>query len=383
MERGIGLERAHMDIFTELGVLYARHGHEKLMKHIKLFSSRLCIANLIQACEEQQHWQEVTYLYIQYEEFDNAATTVMNHSPEAWDHAQFKDIIVKVVNVDLYYRAVLFCLQEHPDLINDLLNVLARLVDHGRVVGITKEAGHLHLVQPYMEAVQSSNVYAVNEALNEIYVEKKDYGSLRKSVELHDDFDHIRLAQKIEKHELRRMRSVAAYIYKKIGRWKQSIALSKKDNFDKDAMETASESGSRELAEELLGYFAIQEGKEEYFASCLYFCYNLVRPDVVLELVWRNNLTNQSMTYLLQIIQEHGEVNQLRIDSNKNDKETRKKEEECIISKQNICAQLQPLVVPMNIVCGGCPYEFSWDGYKILNLPVRDQKNCGNDFIYI
>jgi clathrin heavy chain len=51
------------------------------------------------------------------------------------------------------------------------------------------------------------------------------------------------------------MRRVAAYIYKKAGRWKQSIALSKKDNLYKDAMETASQSGDRELAEELLVYF--------------------------------------------------------------------------------------------------------------------------------
>lgn len=54
------------------------------------------------------------------------------------------------------------------------------------------------------------------------------------------------------------MRRVAAYIYKKAGRWKQSIALSKKDNLYKDAMETASQSGDRELAEELLVYFIEQ-----------------------------------------------------------------------------------------------------------------------------
>lgn len=54
------------------------------------------------------------------------------------------------------------------------------------------------------------------------------------------------------------MRRVATSIYKKAGRWKQSIALSKKDNLYKDAMETASQSGDRELAEELLVYFIEQ-----------------------------------------------------------------------------------------------------------------------------
>ena len=139
MESGLGLERAHMGIFTELGVLYARYRYEKLMEHIKLFSTRLNIPKLIRACDEQQHWQELTYLYIQYDEFDNAATTVMNHSPEAWEHVQFKDIVGKVANVEVYYKAVHFYLLEHPDIINDLLNVLALRLDHARVVDIMRK----------------------------------------------------------------------------------------------------------------------------------------------------------------------------------------------------------------------------------------------------
>jgi len=64
--------------------------------------------------------------------------------------------------------------------------------------------------------------------------------------------------EQIEKHELLEMRRVAAYIYKKAGRWKQSIALSKKDNLYKDCMETCSQSGDRELSEDLLIYFIEQ-----------------------------------------------------------------------------------------------------------------------------
>ncbi|KAF2580753.1 hypothetical protein F2Q68_00002811 [Brassica cretica] len=106
MESGLGLERAHMGIFTELGVLYARYRYEKLMEHIKLFSTRLNIPKLIRACDEQQHWQELTYLYIQYDEFDNAATTVMNHSPEAWEHMQFKDIVAKRSPIDVRHHEI-------------------------------------------------------------------------------------------------------------------------------------------------------------------------------------------------------------------------------------------------------------------------------------
>ncbi|THG11860.1 hypothetical protein TEA_000415 [Camellia sinensis var. sinensis] len=348
MESGLGLERAHMGIFTELGVLYARYRHEKLMEHIKLFSTRLNIPKLIRACDEQQHWKELTYLYIQYDEFDNAATTIMNHSPEAWDHMQFKDVAVKVANVELYYKAVHFYLQEHPDLINDLLNVLALRVDHTRVVDIMRKAGHLLLVKPYMVAVQSNNVTAVNEALNEIYVEEEDYDRLRESIDMHDSFDQIGLAQKIEKHELLEMRRVAAYIYKKAGRWKQSIALSKKDNLYKDAMETASQSGDRELAEELLVYF-IEKGKKECFASCLFVCYDLIRPDVALELAWMNNMIDFCFPYLLQFIREYtGKVDELIKDKIEalSEVKAKEKEEKDVLAQQNMYAQLLPLALP-------------------------------------
>jgi len=53
-----------------------------------------------------------------------------------------------------------------------------------------------------MVAVQSNNVSAVNEALNEIYVEEEDYDRLRESIDLHDNFDQIGLAQKVWKFAL-------------------------------------------------------------------------------------------------------------------------------------------------------------------------------------
>ena len=53
------------------------------------------------------------------------------------------------------------------------------------------------MVKPYLIAVQSNNVSAVNEALNEIYVEEEDYDRLHESIDLHDNFDQIGLAQKV------------------------------------------------------------------------------------------------------------------------------------------------------------------------------------------
>jgi clathrin heavy chain len=49
-----------------------------------------------------------------------------------------------------------------------------------------------------MVAVQSNNVTAVNEALNEFYVEEEDYERLRESVDMHENFHEIGLAQKVK-----------------------------------------------------------------------------------------------------------------------------------------------------------------------------------------
>lgn len=48
-----------------------------------------------------------------------------------------------------------------------------------------------------MVGVQSNNVSAVNEALNELYVEEEDYDRLRDSIDMYDNFDQIGLAQKV------------------------------------------------------------------------------------------------------------------------------------------------------------------------------------------
>ena len=69
-------------------------------------------------------------------------------------------------------------------------------------------------------------------------------------------------------------------------------------------MQYASESKDTELAEELLQWF-LQEEKKECFAACLFTCYDLLRPDVVLETAWRHNIMDFSMPYFIQVIREY------------------------------------------------------------------------------
>lgn len=63
-------------------------------------------------------------------------------------------------------------------------------------------ARHLCLVKTYMVAVERNNVVVINEDLNEICVEEEDYDRLQESIDIHDNFDQIGLAQRVRRTSL-------------------------------------------------------------------------------------------------------------------------------------------------------------------------------------
>ncbi|EJD07554.1 clathrin heavy chain [Fomitiporia mediterranea MF3/22] len=299
MEAALSLERAHMGIFTELAILYSKYRPEKLMEHLKLFVSRINIPKVIRAAEKAHLWPELVYLYVKYDEFDNAALAMMERSADAWEHNQFKDVIVRVANVEIYYKSLSFYLQEQPMLLNDLLTVLSPRIEHTRVVRIFQRSDNVPLIKPYLIAVQNLNVEAVNDAYNDLLIEEEDYKTLRDSIDSFDNFNNIQLAKRLEKHELLEFRRLAAHLYKKNGKWEESISLSKQDKLFKDAMQTAAYSGDKEVTEELLSYF-VDIGNRECFAAMLYMCFDLLNSDFVEELSWQHGLNDFFMPYKIQ-----------------------------------------------------------------------------------
>merc|ERR1712203_110221 len=197
LDSGISNERAHIGMYTELGVLYAKYKPEKLMDFIKLNTQKLNIPKLIQACERHYHWEHAVFLYTHYDEFDAAANTMMAHSPVAFAHDQFQMILQKVSNNEIYYRAVQFYIDEQPMQVNSLLNTIMSKVDHARVVQQVRKTNHLPLLLPYLKASQVHNIAAVNDAINEMYTEGEQYDDLRQSIEEFDNFEQIALAQKL------------------------------------------------------------------------------------------------------------------------------------------------------------------------------------------
>jgi clathrin heavy chain len=167
------------------------------------------------------------------------------------------------------------------------------------------------MIKQYLQQVQKANLAAVNEALFDLYAEEEDVASLRSSLELYDNFDQIAFAQRFESHELIEFRRLASYLYKRNSRWRQSVELSKRDACYKDALETTAASGDRELAEQLLAFF-VEKGAQESVAATLFTCYDLLRPDGVLESAWMHGFVDTAFPYLIQVLREYtGKVDKL------------------------------------------------------------------------
>jgi len=188
-------------------------------------------------------------------------------------------------------------------LLNDLLKVIEARLDHSRVVQIMKRADQLSLVKQYLLGVQKNNLSAVNEALNDLFIQEQDASGLRESIMNYDNFDQLELAASLETHDLTEFRSLAALIYKKNLKWKKAVAIAKADKLYKDAMETASQSEDPDLVEDLLRFF-VDDEVPECFASCLYTCYDLIRPEVALELAWKHKLMDTAMPYMIQTVRD-------------------------------------------------------------------------------
>ncbi|KUJ22300.1 clathrin heavy chain, partial [Mollisia scopiformis] len=330
LEQGLGLERAHMGMFTELGIALSKYHPDRVMEHLKLFWSRINIPKMIRATEDAHLWPELVFLYCHYDEWDNAALAMMERAADAWEHHSFKDIVIKVANLEIYYRALNFYLQEQPSLLTDLLQALTPRIDVNRVVKMFEKSDNIPLIKPFLLNVQSQNKKTVNNAINDLLIEEEDYKTLRDSVENYDNYDPVELAQRLERHDLVFFRQIAANIYRKNKRWEKSIALSKQDKLFKDAIETAAMSGKSDVVEELLRYF-VDIGSRECYVGMLYACYDLIPIHVVMEISWRHGLTDFTMPFMINYLAQQSST----IEILKKDNEERKLREKSQEKEEN------------------------------------------------
>ncbi|KAL6297964.1 armadillo-type protein [Sparassis latifolia] len=105
--------QAAMGIFTELSAFYGKYRPEKFMEHLKLFVSRINIPKVIKSAEQAHLWPEL----------DNVALAMIERSADAWEHNQFEDVIIRVANIEIYHKSLMFYLQEQPTLLTNLLTI--------------------------------------------------------------------------------------------------------------------------------------------------------------------------------------------------------------------------------------------------------------------
>jgi clathrin heavy chain len=304
LDTGLTMENAHVGMFTALAILYSKYREDQLMEHLRLYHGKIHLVKVARVCEQNQQWRELAFLQIKCDDLEAAIDTMIKHSVDAFDHALFKETVGKVKHVDTLYRALRFYLTEHPLRANELLKTVKGHVDHTRVVNIARELGLLPLVKQYLVDVQDVDVPAINDALNELYIDEEDYDALRESIRDYANFDGKALARRIEGHEVLEFRRIAAELYKQNGMWEESLALSKRDNLWQDAMASAADSKNAAVAEELIRFF-VAENRPDCFAAALFTCYDLVRADVVLELAWRHKMIDYAMPFLIQMLRDN------------------------------------------------------------------------------
>eukprot|EP00180_Rhodochaete_pulchella_P001018 Plantae.Rhodophyta-Rhodochaete_pulchella.ctg18384.p1 GENE.Plantae.Rhodophyta-Rhodochaete_pulchella.ctg18384~~Plantae.Rhodophyta-Rhodochaete_pulchella.ctg18384.p1 ORF type:complete len:565 (+),score=135.43 Plantae.Rhodophyta-Rhodochaete_pulchella.ctg18384:244-1695(+) len=314
LDQGLTLDRAHQAMFTETGVLYSKYRQGNVMEFVKMWWQRCNIPRLIRACEAANLWAEVVYLHIQYGEHDNAAMVMMDHSPDAWSASGFTDVLTKAGNLEVMYRAIKFYIGEQPQLLNDLLLVLALKCESTRAISILKDAyqdkfgplGILPLCKTYLMKVQEANVPEVNAALNEVLVAEENVDALKESIEGFDNFDQYDLARRLESHALIDFRRIASELYRRNGKYEQAVETSKKDKLWKDAIESVAASKDPELAEDLAGFF-LEKKLRECFTAILFSCFEFFKPDVALEMAWINNVMDYVMPFMIQTMKEVGQ----------------------------------------------------------------------------
>lgn len=302
-EVGLGLERAHMGMFTELAILYTKYSPAKTYEHLKLFWSRINIPKVIKATEQAHLWPELIFLYSHYDEWDNAALTMIEMSAENFDHSYFKEIIIKVSNLEIYYKAINFYVKEHPFLLVDLLTVLTPRLDIPRTVKIFFKSDNLPLIKPFLINVLPKNNSVINNAYHDLMIEEENYKALQSSVDSYDKFDQLELASRLEAHDLIFFKKIAAQLYSRNKKWGKSLDILKGQKLWKDAIETAALSQSTEVAEELLLYF-VNTNNKEAFVGLLYAAYNLIRYEYVLEVAWLNGLEHLIKPYEISVKKE-------------------------------------------------------------------------------
>jgi len=121
-------------------------------------------------------------LYSSTNQYDQAINVIIEHSPDAFTHEQFLNIITRVTNQKLLFRGILFYLEEEPKLLNNLLQVIGAKLDSTKLVQIMQKTNNIEIIADFLKTLQHENVAIVNDEINKFYLEEEDFKGLLNSI---------------------------------------------------------------------------------------------------------------------------------------------------------------------------------------------------------
>lgn len=291
----------NMSIYTNLAILYCKYHREKLLSYIESNLSNINVPKLTKVCIEVKLWKEIIFLYVKIREYDSAIQIIMRESGRFWDHQEFKNIAVNINNYDTREKMIKYYLNEHFDLLTDLLITLGPKLDLRRLIALFENLQCLPVVYSFLETIRDINNPLVNSVYNDMLIEKQDYKSLKSSIDMYSNFNQLELAGKLKTHENFEMRRISAHLYSLNGEKSKSIEISIEDGAYNDAICTVLRASSRELAEPLLASLA-QDKKYNWFTLMLCKCHHILDWSLVFELAWMNDLHEYAMPFYAQAI---------------------------------------------------------------------------------
>ncbi|UKK01209.2 clathrin heavy chain [Theileria orientalis] len=286
------LRRANKTVATstELAIALAKFHPELLMEHLRnvaFESNSINISKTARECSNLWLWKEAVFLYT-IDDSDKAVLSMILH-PDCFEQDLFFRTLKNVSNNEVIYKALYFCIQQHPMLVPKLLLNMRNKFDNTRLIKILKNNNCIQLAREFLELYADRNSALINDTLYELLVEEHNYGLLEEHIGKFLTYDHAKLCALLEEDPLASMRNIAAKIYCKNHNYaKAALIYLKNANFIR-AIDSARHSKSPQLVQEVISTL-LARNELNHFVVCLVVNFTLVEAADVLELVWLNNV---------------------------------------------------------------------------------------------
>ncbi|KAK0561010.1 Clathrin heavy chain, partial [Tilletia horrida] len=285
LENSLGMERAHKHkaLFTQTAIAISMFRPNGLMEWLRTYWGRCSLPAVIKVTREAHQWDATIFCLMKDAGIDSATLTMLEHASDAFNHDIMLEILPKVSNTEILYRAASFYLEQHPLLLNDLLAHITQRPQADRIVRLFRKSDNLPLVRSWLASVYADKDHPeVTDAYFSLLLEEEEPALLRTAITSVTNFDQMTLAGQLQIHPLLAFRKISAELYKRAGQHAKAIEVAKEDRLLREIIEIAGDSNDVEIAHEVLDYF-VAMGMKEQFAALLYGCYHLLEEDVILE----------------------------------------------------------------------------------------------------